>query len=144
MDKASLLGDAIAYINKLQSKLQEANLEIEDLQSRSNASCDKPQESGARAPTSPSSSHQKPQGNGSTAMLGKSSGDHKFTISVHIFGEEAIIRVTCSRDSYSVANTMMALQGLRLDIRHSSTSTTRDTILHIVVAKVMQKHPGCS
>ena len=42
MDKASLLGDAIAYINELQSKLQAAEVQIKDLRG---SRVDKSQES---------------------------------------------------------------------------------------------------
>lgn len=143
MDKASLLGDAIAYINELQGKLQDAEVQIKDLQSQASASSDKPHEAfqAGRAPTSNSTKeglNAKPQESGnSPSLLGKSTADKKPTIAVHILGEEAMIRINSMRDSYSIAHMMLALQELRLEIRHSNTSTTRDTILHIVIVKVV-------
>lgn len=135
MDKASLLGDAIAYINELQSKLHDAELHIKDLQNRATTNGDKLQES----PTSGSTKdglQLKAERNGNSPVLGKSFGDKKFSTAVNILGEEAMIRVDCVRDTHSIVNLMMALQELHLEIQHSNTSTTKDNISHVVIAKV--------
>jgi transcription factor MYC2 len=142
MDKASLLGDAIAYINELQSKLQEAETQIKDLKTHVCASSDKRQDSFAVGRGSSDNSAKKglnprPQGSGnSTSVLGESMGEKKPTIAVHILGQEAMIRVNCMRDSYASMHMMMALQELQLEIRHSNTSTTQDMVLHIFIVKM--------
>lgn len=142
MDKASLLGDAIAYINELQSKLQEAEVQIKDLKAHVSATSDKRQDSFAVGRGSSDNSAKKglnprPQGSGnSTSVLGESMGEKKPTITVHILGQEAMIRINCSRDSHASTRMMMALQESRLEIRHSNTSTTQDTVLHIFIVKV--------
>lgn len=142
MDKASLLGDAIAYINELQSKLQEAETQIKDLKTHVSASSDKRQDSfavgrGSSDNSAKKSLNPRPQGSGnSTSVLGESMGEKKPIIAVHILGQEAMIRINCMRDSYASMHMMMALQELRLEIRHSNTSTTQDMVLHIFIVKV--------
>lgn len=143
MDKASLLGDAIAYINELTSKLQSAEVQIKDLKSHVLASGDKSQESlsivrsSMHIPAKDGLS-TRPQGSAtSTSVSGNpSSGPTKPTIDVHILGQEAMIRINCLKDSYALVQMMMALQELRMEIRHSNTSTTRDMVLHIVIVKI--------
>ncbi|KAG0589782.1 hypothetical protein M758_1G045200 [Ceratodon purpureus] len=132
MDKASLLGDAIAHINHLQEKLQEADMHIKDLQKHRSAKREE-----FLAIGSPKDAFQsKPEWNGTSPVFDIFSGDKKRNIAVDILGEEAMIRVNCLRETYSVVNMMMTLQELRLDIQHSNTSTTSDDILHIIIAKM--------
>lgn len=136
MDKASLLGDAIAHINYLQEKLHDAEMRIKDLQRVCSAKRERGQE--ALVIGAPKDDTQlKPERNGTRPVFGIFPGGKRFSIAVNVFGEEAMIRVNCVRDAYSVVNMMMALQELRLDIQHSNTTSTSDDILHIVVAKVL-------
>jgi transcription factor MYC2 len=144
MDKASLLGDAIAYINELTSKLQSAEVQIKDLKSHVLASSDKSQDSlsivrsSMHIQAAKDGLSTRPQGSAtSTSVSGNApSGPTKPTIDVHILGQEAMIRINCLKDSYALVQMMMALQELRMEIRHSNTSTTRDMVLHIVIVKV--------
>ncbi|CAK9875453.1 unnamed protein product [Sphagnum jensenii] len=98
MDKASLLGDAITYINELQSKLEEVEFQLKELQGQANTSTP--------------------------------------DISVHILGDKAMIRLNCLRDTYSMANLMMSLQELRLEVQHANTSTVEDALLHIIIVRM--------
>ncbi|KAG0628675.1 hypothetical protein M758_1G045000 [Ceratodon purpureus] len=147
MDKASLLGDAIAYINELTSKLQSAEVQIKDLKSNVVASSDKSQESlsivrsSMNNPATRDGLSTRPQGSAnSTSASGSSLSGTKPTIDVHILGQEAMIRINCMKDSYALIQMMMALQELRLEIRHSNTSTTSDMVLHIVIVKIEPDH----
>lgn len=136
MDKASLLGDAIAYINELQSKLQAAEVQIKDLRG---SRVDKSQESLtiARGSAPKDGLSTRPQGSANSTSVSRNTlGGVKPTITVHILGQEAMIRINCSKDSYALIQMMMALQELRMEVRHSNTSTTGDMILHIVIVKV--------
>ncbi|KAG0617926.1 hypothetical protein M758_4G025100 [Ceratodon purpureus] len=147
MDKASLLGDAIAYINELQSKLQSAEEQIKDLKGQAIASSDRSQDSLSIGRGSSNNIPVKdglslrPQGSAnSTSASGQVAvGGTKPTIAVHILGEEAMIRINCLKDSYALAHMMMALQELRLEIRHSNTSTMMDKVLHTVIVKIEPK-----
>ncbi|CAM6041362.1 unnamed protein product [Sphagnum compactum] len=120
MDKASLLGDAITYINELQSKLQEAEFPIE--------------QSGNSTKEGLSA---KPQGSSnSTSVMGTYFTKRTPDINVHILGDEAMIRVNCLRDTCSITNLMMSLQELHLEVQHSNTSAIEDALLHIIIVRM--------
>jgi transcription factor MYC2 len=120
MDKASLLGDAIAHINHLQERLQDAEMHIKELQKLGSAKREEgPEFLAIGAPKD--ALQMKPERNGSSPVFGIFSGDKRCNVVV---------------DIYSVVNMMMTLQELRLDIQHSNTSTTSDDIMHIIIAKV--------
>jgi transcription factor MYC2 len=138
MDKASLLGDAIAYINELQGKLQLAEGQIKDLKSHVVASSDRSQESlsiGRGSINHPAKDvlSRRPQGSATSTPV--SSGT-KPIISVHMLDQEAMIRISGLKDSYALAQMMMALQELRLEVQHSNTSTVMGAILLIVIVKI--------
>lgn len=135
MDKASLLGDAIAHINHLQEKLHDAEMHIKELQKLGSGKRQEgPEFLDIGAPKD--ALQMKPEKNG-TPLFGIFSGDKGCKVVVDILGEEAMIQVNCLREAYSVVNMMMALQELHLDIQHSNTSTTSDDILHIIIVKVL-------
>ena len=135
MDKASLLGDAIAHISHLQEKLTEAETQIKELQSLGVSKREEGPE--FLASGSPKVAFQtKPERNGSSPVFDVYSGAKRCKIVVDVLGEEAMIRVNCLRETYSVVNMMMALQDLRLDVQHSNTSSSSDDIMHIIIAKV--------
>jgi len=143
MDKASLLGDAIAYINELQSKLQLAEGQIKDLKSHMIASSDRSQESlsigrGSINPPAKDVLSRRPQGSATSTPV--SSGT-KPIISVHILGQEAMIRISGLKDSYALAQMMMTLQERRLEVQHSNTSTVMGAIVLIVIVKVRDDIP---
>ncbi|CAM6023124.1 unnamed protein product [Sphagnum balticum] len=107
MDKASLLGDAITYINELQSKLEEVEFQLKELQGQAN-----------------------------TSIVGTYFSKRTPDISVHILGDKAMIRLNCLRDTYSMANLMTSLQELHLEVQHANTSTVEDALLHIIIVRM--------
>lgn len=144
MDKASLLGDAIAHINHLQEKLHNAEMLIKDLQNLESAKREEVPELFSIGARKEVPFQMKSSRNGTSPVFGIYSGGKKCNIAVDIVGEEAMIRVTCLRDAYSIVNMMLTLQELRLDIQHSNTSTAADDILHIIIAKVLCLQTLCS
>jgi transcription factor MYC2 len=138
MDKASLLGDAIAHINHLQEKLHNAEMHIKELQSQSleSAKRDKTPELRSIVARKDAPFQMKPERTVNSPIFGIYSAGKKCNIAVDILGEEAMIRVTCLRNAYSVVNMMLTLQELCLDVLHSNTSTASDHILHIIIAKM--------
>ncbi|CAM6018224.1 unnamed protein product [Sphagnum balticum] len=110
MDKASLLGDAITYIQELQHKLQEAESQLKELRishARGGSSNKPPQESSPKP-----------------------------AVHVHIMGQEALIRLSCLKHIYSIADIILALQDLHLEVKHSNTSAMENSLLHVVIVKM--------
>jgi len=114
MDKASLLGDAIAYIQELQKKLKDMEKEKET------------QEKTSHAPA------VAPQGNIPAVVNNNSI----FDVDVQIVNGDAVIRVTCPRESHPVARVMLALQEMQLDVQQADVSTAKEMIFHTFVVKL--------
>eukprot|EP01018_Ginkgo_biloba_P022983 Gb_36294 [translate_table: standard] len=113
MDKASLLGDAIAYIQELQKKLKDMETEKE-MQAKN---------PGAAAT---------PEGN----LLDARKINFIPDIDVQTVNEETVIRVSCPSEIHPVARVMHALQDMQLDVHHASISTAKEVILHTFVVKL--------
>ncbi|GMH26758.1 hypothetical protein Nepgr_028601 [Nepenthes gracilis] len=130
MDKASLLGDAISFINELKSKLQNAEADKEELQSQL-AAMKKELTSNLQFSKGfpPSSSDQD---------LKKSSGGKPIDldIDVKIIGWDAMIRVNCSKKNHPTARLMTALKELDLDVNHASVSVVNDFMVQQATVKM--------
>lgn len=113
MDKASLLGDAIAYIQELQKKLKDMEKEKETQENTSHAPSVAPQNMPAVANIN-------------------SIPD----VDVQTVNGDAVIRVTCPRECHPVARVMLALQEMQLDVQHADMSTAKEMILHTFVVKL--------
>ncbi|XP_073118439.1 transcription factor MYC2-like [Henckelia pumila] len=121
MDKASLLGDAISYINDLKAKLQNVESDKDDL--RSQLESMKKELAAKGSVTSPTSHDQK-----------KSSSNGGITpidmdIDIKIIGWDAMIRVQCSKKNHPAARLMVALKELNLDVLHASVSVVNDLMI---------------
>jgi transcription factor MYC2 len=135
MDKASLLGDAITYIQELQHKLQEAESQLKELRishARGGSSNKPPQESSPVPPVIIT-----PTATDSTKMPGLMYPNSETTsIKPGATGQEALIRLSCLKHIYSIADIILALQDLHLEVKHSNTSATENSLLHVVIVKV--------
>jgi transcription factor MYC2 len=154
MDKASLLGDAITYIQELQHKLQEAESQLKELRishARGVSSNKPPQESSPVPPviiTPTATNSTKMPGlmypnsettsikPGATAAFREFSVEEKPAVHVHIMGQEALIRLSCLKHIYSIADIILALQDLHLEVKHSNTSAMENSLLHVVIVKM--------
>nr|WEX73757.1 bHLH transcription factor [Abies beshanzuensis] len=114
MDKASLLGDAIAYIQELQMKLKDMENEKET------------QEKTSHSPA------VAPQGNMPAVVNINPISD----VDVQIVNGDAVVRVSCPRESHPVARVMLALQEMQLDVHQANMSTAKEMILHTFVVKL--------
>ncbi|KAL5973872.1 hypothetical protein ACLOJK_030530 [Asimina triloba] len=126
MDKASLLGDAISYINDLKSKMQQLELDKEDLQSQMDSL--KKQEDG-NGEIHLGGSLPLPVG-------GKSAG---FDIDVKVVGWEAMIHIQCYRKNHPAARLMLALKELDLEIHHANVSVVKDLMIQQAKVKMSSR-----
>ncbi|XP_030946814.1 transcription factor MYC2-like [Quercus lobata] len=129
MDKASLLGDAIAYINELKGKLQSTDSEKEEMQKQLDALKKELASKESRYP-----------GSGSPPSLPdhdpKMSKLIDLDIDVKIIGWDAMIRIQCSKKSHPAARLMVALKELDLDVHHASVSVVNDLMIQQATVKM--------
>ncbi|XAR62955.1 hypothetical protein NMG60_11022710 [Bertholletia excelsa] len=107
MDKASLLGDAIAYITELQKKLRDLESEREKL--------GLPRE----ANSNPNSENQRqiPE------------------IEIQSTHDEVVVRVSCSLNSHPVSRVIHAFKEAQVTVVDSKLATGNDTVFHTFVIK---------
>ncbi|GAB2296551.1 hypothetical protein Dimus_030662 [Dionaea muscipula] len=136
MDKASLLGDAIHYINELKSKLQNTELDKEAMEAQVEA--------------------MKKELAGKESRLSKGmlpaqtvEQDHKKLISteamdldieVKIVGCDAMIRVSSARKNHPAAMLMMALMELDLDVNHASLSVVDELMVQQATVRMSTRY----
>ncbi|XP_047948414.1 transcription factor MYC2-like [Salvia hispanica] len=122
MDKASLLGDAISYINELKSKVQSVESDKEELRRElESTKRSTPAPAPAPAPTRP--------GQSSNAKI-------DMEVDVKIIGWDAMIRVQCNKKNHPAAKLMVALRELELDVHHASVSVVNDLMIQQATVKM--------
>ncbi|XP_075486623.1 transcription factor MYC2-like [Primulina tabacum] len=127
MDKASLLGDAISYINDLKVKLQNVESDKDDL--RSQLESMKKELVAKGSVTSPMSNDQKKSSSGGITAI-------DMDIDVKIIGWDVMIRVQCSKKNHPAARLMVALKELNLDVHHASVSVVNDLMIQQATVKM--------
>jgi transcription factor MYC2 len=130
MDKASLLGDAISYINELKTKLQSAESSKEELENQV--------ESMKRELVSKDSSSPPNQ------EL-KMSNDHggrliDMDIDVKISGWDAMIRIQCCKMNHPAARLMSALKDLDLDVQYANVTVMNDLMIQQATVKMGNRY----
>lgn len=132
MDKASLLGDAISYINELKSKLQNVELDKEDMRGQIDSLKKElgSKESGSRYSGAPTQEHELK----TSSHPGILAAD--MDIDVKMMGWDVNIRVQCSKKNHPAAKLMMALRELDLDLLHASMSVMNDLLIQQAVVKM--------
>jgi hypothetical protein len=111
MDKASLLGDAISYINELQAKLKvmEAEREKSGSISRDASALD--------ANTNGESHNQAPD------------------VDIQASHDELMVRVSCPLDSHPASRVIQAFKEAQITVVESKLSAANDTVFHTFVIK---------
>ncbi|XP_058104938.1 transcription factor MYC2-like [Magnolia sinica] len=121
MDKASLLADAVAYINELKSK-------VEELQSELNKDPKKVKKELVdlveHGPTT--------DGDGS----GSPSKHGVMEIEVKIIGSDAMIRIQSKNLNHPAARMMDVLRDLELQVHHASVSSVKELMLQDIVVRL--------
>ncbi|KAJ4825428.1 hypothetical protein Tsubulata_010357 [Turnera subulata] len=131
MDKASLLSDAVSYINDLKAKIEELEsqlqreskkikLEVGDI--TDNQSCT----------TTNSVDQDRPNNNTSSGEAVVAA----LEVEVKIVGNEAMIRVQSENANYPATRLMIALRHLEFQVHHASMSSVNDLMLQDVVVRV--------
>ncbi|CAH2034995.1 unnamed protein product [Thlaspi arvense] len=125
MDKASLLGDAIAYINELKSKVNQT--ESEKIHIKNQLEEVKLELAGRKA----SAGGDLSSSSSMTAI--KPVG---MEIEVKIIGWDAMIRVESSKRNHPAARLMSALMDLELEVNHASMSVVNDLMIQQATVKM--------
>ncbi|KAG0451623.1 hypothetical protein HPP92_026141 [Vanilla planifolia] len=108
MDKASLLGDAIAFINEMRSKVETLEADREELQS---------QLAGLQLCRLEPSKQE----------LNGTSG--RPSVEVTLLGGEAVIRIQCPHQNHPAARLMAALKDLDLELHYANVSAVNDLMI---------------
>ncbi|RCV43646.1 hypothetical protein SETIT_9G310400v2 [Setaria italica] len=126
MDKASLLGDAISYINELRGKLTSLESDKDTLHAQIEAL--KKERDARPAPHA-------------AGLGGHDAGPrcHAVEIDAKILGLEAMIRVQCHKRNHPSARLMTALRELDLDVYHASVSVVKDLMIQQVAVKMASR-----
>lgn len=124
MDKASLLGDAIAYINELKARVQSVESEKEEMTSEVELLKKEIAERETKAAPPPP-----PQESCNTKII-------DMEIDVKIIGWDAMIRVQCSKKNHPAAKLMAALRDLELEVHHASVSVVNDLMIQQASVKM--------
>ncbi|KAH7578061.1 hypothetical protein ACOSP7_000816 [Xanthoceras sorbifolium] len=111
MDKASLLGDAIAYINELQVKLKAMEAERDKFGSTSRDS------SGLESSPNAEIQHRTPD------------------VEIEASHDEVVVRVSCPLDSHPASRVIQAFKEAQITIVESKLAAANDTVFHTFVIK---------
>ncbi|KAF2554834.1 hypothetical protein F2Q68_00016441 [Brassica cretica] len=125
MDKASLLGDAIAYINELKSKVTKT--ESEKTQIKTQLEEVKMELAGRKASAG---------GDLSSSCSMTAIKPVGMEIEVKIIGWDAMIRVESSKRNHPAARLMSALMDLELEVNHASMSVVNDLMIQQATVKM--------
>ncbi|EPS71023.1 hypothetical protein M569_03732, partial [Genlisea aurea] len=132
MDKSSLLGDAISYINELKSKLQNSELDMEEMRAQLESlkkKKKKKEEEEEGLPPHNETKYSAPSEN-------KYGGGGATDIEVKIIGSDAMIRIQCSRKNHPAAKLMAAFKELDLDLHHASISVMNESMIQRATVKM--------
>nr|XP_043629086.1 transcription factor MYC2-like isoform X2 [Erigeron canadensis] len=136
MDKASLLGDAVAYINELKSRVQEL-----ENKTRSEPAVSPVVERLMRNDCQMNFNHNVSNLVHSAKAVNGNSIANQVEMEVKLYGSEAMIRVQSADVNHPTAKLMDALSYLDLKVRYASVSSVKDFMLQDVIVKIPN---GCT
>lgn len=128
MDKASLLSDAVSYINELKVKIEELESQ---LQRESKKVKVEMTDTTDNLSTTTSVDQTRPSNSS-----GGSSGNSCLEVETKIVGNDAMIRVQSENVNYPGARLMGALRDLELKVHHVSMSCVNELMLQDAVVRV--------
>lgn len=133
MDKASLLGDAVTYINELKAKIE--NLESKLIEPHKKPILMEQQDSHSASSVVTDGANNKSLFS-SSYIKGARNG---MEIEVKIIGSEAVIRVQSLDMNYPCTRLMNAMKELEFQIYHASVSSVKDLMLQDIVIRVPEE-----
>ncbi|KAI9181491.1 hypothetical protein LWI28_015445 [Acer negundo] len=125
MDKASLLSDAVSYINELKVK-------IDELESQVQRDSKKVKLEVADTTDNQSTTTSVDQ----TRSSSSTAGGVNLEIEVKIVGSDAMIRVQSENVNYPAARLMSAVRDLEFQVHHASMSCVNELMLQDIVVRV--------
>ncbi|KAF8412562.1 hypothetical protein HHK36_000530 [Tetracentron sinense] len=135
MDKASLLADAITYINELNMKLQTAEADKEALQSQLDSLKGLASKESQYSGLVPRLLDQ------NLKVLNHHGNKSPETdIEVKVMGLEAMIQIGCNKKNHPAARLMVTLKELDLEVHHASMSVVKDLMIQQVTVKMGRRN----
>ncbi|MED6173049.1 hypothetical protein PIB30_055652 [Stylosanthes scabra] len=139
MDKASLLSDAVAYINELKTK-------IKDLESQVDNNNNQPKKR-VKLETGDTTIDSTVTNSSTTVVdqqkkcskrndINNNNGDFGAEVDVKIIGEDAMVRVQSENVNHPGARLMGALKDMEFQVHHASMTCVNELMLQDVVGKV--------
>lgn len=135
MDKASLLSDAVSYINELKAKVEE--LEAQAQKEPKKIKVELADTLDNQSSTTSVNQIKPNQRTTSTLSTGLS-----IEVEVRIVGADAMIRVQSENSNYPAARLMDALRDLELQVHHASMSNVNELMLQDVVIRAPNGIPS--
>ncbi|XP_049378406.1 transcription factor bHLH14-like [Solanum stenotomum] len=132
MDKASLLADAVTYINELKAKVEEFKAKVEELESSKIIQKRNYSVTEIYGAQSASSAVVDRTNN----IINSSFTAYGMEVEVKIIGVEAMIRVCSPNVNYPCARLMNVLRELEFQIHHASVSSVKEMMQQDVVIRV--------
>ena len=124
MDKASLLSDAVSYINELKTKIDELESQLQRESKKVKLEMTDTMDNQS---TTTSVEQTKPNNTNSGSVL---------EVEVKMVGPDAMIRLQSENVNYPGARLMGALRDLEFQVHHASMSCVNELMLQDVVVKV--------
>ncbi|KAI3925251.1 hypothetical protein MKW92_051949 [Papaver armeniacum] len=129
MDKASLLADAVSYINQLKAKVNEYESSQVEYKKKK-----------VKIETHENGLTSRGDGDSTSTTIDSScydeQGDSKLETEVKILGCDAMIRVQSENLNHPSARLMNALRDLKCQVHHASVSSVKDLMLQDVVVRI--------
>uniref|UniRef100_A0A7N0UXV8 Transcription factor n=1 Tax=Kalanchoe fedtschenkoi TaxID=63787 RepID=A0A7N0UXV8_KALFE len=136
MDKASLLSDAVLYINELCCKVAHLESSLSKLQASPSSLNNNNNNNSSSSDTTQMMAKQLLPSSSSSCLSLASDDSHNVEVEVRVVGGDAMIRVISEDVDYPAARLMCALREMGLVIHHASVSCVNELVIQDVLVRV--------
>lgn len=133
MDKASLLSDAVSYINQLKVKIEELESQVQRESKKVKLEV---ADTTDNQSTTTSVEQQQTQTRSSGSGGPVNNNNNNIEVDVKIVGKDSMIRVQSENVNYPAARLMTALRELEFQVHHASMSCVNELMLQDIVVRV--------